>query len=86
MSLEAAWAGRWGGRCLPGLGLWGLSAQQLASKPCKGQSRGWPAPRTNQKMPLAILSPFCFIRGRVELAPCLTFVPLPKARFFRTKS
>ena len=37
-------------------------------------------------MPLAILSPFCFMRGRVELAACLTFVPLVKVRFFRTKS
>lgn len=54
---------------------------------CKCLVPSQPGPgRRPQKMPLAILSPFCFIRGRVELAPCFTLAPLVKVRFFRTKS
>lgn len=37
-------------------------------------------------MPFEILSPFCFGWGRVELALCLTFTPLLKVVFVRTRS
>lgn len=39
-----------------------------------------------QKMPFAIFSPFCFIRGRVELATALARTGRIEPRFFSTKS
>lgn len=41
---------------------------------------------TPQKIPLAIFSPFCFMRGSVELATFLARTGRPKPRFFSTKS
>lgn len=56
-----------------------------APQACSGKAEPWALPSV-QKMPLAILRPFCFIRGRVELEPCLIFTALEKPRFFSTKS
>lgn len=39
-----------------------------------------------QKIPLASLRPFCFIRGSVELATCLDRPTLGKPLFIKTKS
>lgn len=39
-----------------------------------------------QKIPLAIFSPFCFMRGSVELATFLVLIGRARPRFFSTKS
>lgn len=58
----------------------------LTSQTLGGAALCWPVVGTNSKVSLSLLSPVYFMRGRVELAPCLTFTPLVNVHFFRTQS